>query len=217
MAFSQYRLVRAKALDQRQHDLVHHVAKRRPAAGGRRRRAPDLANGEPLGRGFGAQPQIDGEPGRFVVPDVLLEAVRREASRAPELGAERLVETDGVQRTHQRPHELRDEDAVARMTTIPRREELDIRSRDRRNQLGDALRGRGWSARIDDDEHLGLRQLRRSEDRAQCRVLPRQSVIRREDAMQRAQRMRRLHAIGFGERRACESDPACRRSIRRRS
>jgi hypothetical protein len=57
-------------------------------------------------------------------------------------------------------------------------------------------------AGVDDGEALGLGELGRSEDGAQRGVLARQAVIRREHAVQRPQRMRRLDAIGLGERRA---------------
>ena len=60
---------------------------------------------------------------------------------------------------------------------------------------------RGRAVRIDDDQHFGLGQLRRREDRAERRELARQAVVWRDDAMERPQRMRRLHHVGFGERR----------------
>ena len=69
-----------------------------------------------------------------------VEAVRGEASRAGELRAERLVEADAVDRAHERPDQLRDERAVARMTAVARRQELHLGARDRRDQLGDARR-----------------------------------------------------------------------------
>ena len=68
---------------------------------------------------------------RVVAPDVLFEAVRRETSRARELGAERLVERDAVERAHERAYELRDEHAVAGMAPIARRQELHLGARDR--------------------------------------------------------------------------------------
>ena len=120
------RVVRTKALDQSQDDLLHRFAKLRARAGDRRCRAPDLTDGEPLGHGLGAQPQVDGEPCRLMVPDVPFETTGREASGARELGAERLVESDAVQRAHQRAHQLGDQHAIAGMPAIARCEELDL-------------------------------------------------------------------------------------------
>ena len=60
----------------------------------------------------------------------LLEAVRRKTARARELGAERLIECDAVERAHERAHELSDKDAVARMASIARREEIRVGAAD---------------------------------------------------------------------------------------
>ena len=88
------------------------------------------------------------------MPDVLLEAVRREASRAREFRAERLVELDAVHRAHERADQLRDEGAVAGMAPIARREELHLGSADRPDQFGHALGGRRRPGGIDHDERL---------------------------------------------------------------
>jgi hypothetical protein len=87
------------------------------------------------------------------------------------------------------------------MTAIARRQKLHVAARDWRDQLRDALRCRRWAGRVDDDDHFRLCQLRGGKNGPQCRVLSRESVIRREHTVQRPQRMRCLHAVGFGEPR----------------
>ena len=47
------------------------------------------------------------------------------------------------------------------------------------------------------DQHFGLGQLGRREHRAERRELAGQAVVRRHDAMERPQRVRRLHHVGF--------------------
>ena len=141
--------------------------------------------------------------------------MRRKTSRAGELGAERLIERDAVKGAHQRAYELGDEDAVARMPSIARRQELDVGASDRADKLGHALGGGRRAAGIDDDDHLRLDQLSRGKDGTQGRVLPRQAVIRRDDAMERAQRVRRLNHVSFGERRVTNQvwRPVCRAAV----
>ena len=68
-------------------------------------------------------------------------------------------------------------------------------------ELGHTCGARRRTARIHDDEDLGLRQLGGRKHRAQRRVLSRQAVVRRHDAMKRPQRVRRQHPVGLGERR----------------
>ena len=127
--------------------------------------------------------------------------MRRKSSRTRELGAERFVERHTIERAHERTDELRHERAVARMPPITRRQELDLGAKDRGDELGHAR----WIGRravgVDDDQYFRLRQLGGGKNRAQRRELARQSVIRRDDAMQRPQRVRRLHHVGFDERR----------------
>ena len=150
-----------------------------------------------------------------MAPDVLLETVRCKTSRASELGAERLVEADAVKGAHQRTYELRDENAVARMPSITRCQELDVSAGDWADKLGYALDGGCGAAGIDDDDHLRLDQLSCGKDGTQGRVLSRQAVIRRDDAMERAQRVRRLNHIRFGERRVTNQvwRPVCRAAV----
>jgi hypothetical protein len=44
--------------------------------------------------------------------------------------AEWFVQRDAVQSAHQRPHQLRNQDTVAGMAPIPRRQELDVGTKD---------------------------------------------------------------------------------------
>ena len=136
-----------------------------------------------------------------MVPDVLLETVRREPAGARELGAERFVERDAVQGAHQRTHELGDEHAIARMPPMTGRQELDLAASDGRDELGHAFGARRRTARVQHDEDAGLRQLHRRKQVAESRVLPGQAVVRRHHAMERPQRVRRLHDVGLRERR----------------
>jgi hypothetical protein len=87
------------------------------------------------------------------------------------------------------------------MPAIPRCQEFHIATCNGRNQLSDSLRRRRWAGRIDHDDRFRLRELGGGEDRSQRGVFTGQAVIRREHAMQRSERMRCLHAIGFGESR----------------
>jgi hypothetical protein len=112
--------------------------------------------------------------------------VRREPAGAGEFSAEGLVESRRVERTHERADQLCDQDAVARMAAITRRQKLHVRSGNRRDQLGDALGCRRGPRRVDDDEDLRLSELGGGEDRAQRGVLAGQTMIGGEHAMQRA-------------------------------
>jgi hypothetical protein len=192
--------VGAKALDQGEDDLVHGLAKLRSCASRRCDRAPDLTHGKPVGDGFGAQPKVDGESRGVMVPDVLFETVGRKASGAAELGAERLVESDAVKGADERAHKLSDEHTIAGMPPITRREELDLGARNGRDEIRDAFRTRRRTARIEDDEDFGLRQIDGRKDRAQGRVLSRQAMVRRHHAMERPQGVRRQHEVGLAER-----------------
>ena len=188
-----------KALDERQTDLLHGLAQPGARARGRGHRPPDLSHRESVGHRLGTQPQIDREPRHLLVPDIPLQAVGHEAPGARELGSERFIEGHAVQCTDERSGQLGDEQPVARMPAIARRQELDVGLRDRRDELRHALRARGGAGRVQHDDGPGLCQLRRGEHGAERRVLAGQAMVRRNDAMQCAQRMRRLHHVGLAE------------------
>ncbi len=69
------------------------------------------------------------------------------------------------------------------------------------DELGHPFRAGRRTEGIDDDDDFGLRQIPGREHRAQGRVFSRQAVVRRHDAMQRPQRVRRQHAVRLRERR----------------
>ncbi len=89
-----------------------------------------------VGDRLGSQPEVNGKSRRVFGPDAALQTVRREPSGAGEFRAERLVKGDLVHGADERPDQLRDERAVARMTSIARREKLHLSLRNRRDQFG---------------------------------------------------------------------------------
>ena len=99
------------------------------------------------------------------------------------------------------------------MAAIARREELDVGARDRPDQLGHALGAGRRTAGIDRRRPtFACVSSAGGKDGAQRRVLSRQAVIRRDDAMERAQRVRRLDHVRLGERRVTNQ---LRRAVRR--
>ena len=117
----------------------------------------------------------------------LLEAPRRETPRAAELAGEGLREREAVRGAEERPHDLGDEGAVEGMARVGGRDEVGVAGESRTREGHHRLRGHARDLGVEDDDRPRLEQIGGGEDGAQRGGLPGHPVVRRADAVSRAQ------------------------------
>ena len=148
---------------------------------------PGLARPERTGERGAREPEIDAVLHQIGIPHRLLHAVRRELARTTELTGQRLAHAPAVPGANERPKQLRDEQAVHGVAWINRRDEVKLLIANRPDQRGHPFRRKAGDLGVEHDDGAGAEQVRHREDSAEGVCLAGHPVVRRADAVRRAQ------------------------------